>query len=49
MNFQIDGKKKLISALKDFNNHNKIVKEGSQIPNIIDEHFATVRNRLANN
>ena len=52
MNFYIDGKKnnlKVISALKDFNNRNKIIKEGSRIPNIINEHFATVGNRLANN
>ena len=51
MDFYINGKKNLtvISALKGFNNHNKIVKEGSRIPNIIDKHFATVRNRLANN
>ena len=40
---------KVISALKDFNNRNKIIKEGSRIPNIINEHFATVGNRLANN
>ena len=39
---------KVISALKDFNNRNKIVKEGSRIPNIINEHFAKVGNRLAN-
>ena len=47
MNFYIDGKKnlKVISALKDFNNRNKIIKEGSRIPNIINEHFATVGNR----
>ena len=37
---------KVISALKDFNNCNKIVREGSRIPNIINEHFATVGNRL---
>ena len=51
MNFYIDGKKKLktISALKDFNNRNKIVKDGSRIPNILNEHFATVGNRLASN
>ena len=51
MNFHIDGKKnlKVISALKDFNNRNKIIREGSQIRNIINEHFATVGNRLANN
>ena len=40
---------KVISALNDFNNRNKIIKEGSRIPNIINEHFATVGNRLANN
>ena len=40
---------KAISALKDFNNRNKIVKDGSRIPNILNEHFATVGNRLANN
>ena len=47
MNFYIDGKKnlKVISALKDFNNRNKIIKEGSRTPNIINEHFATVGNR----
>ena len=40
---------KVISALKDFNNRNKIVKLGSRIPDIINEHFATVAgNRLAN-
>ena len=39
---------KVISALKYFNNRNKIVKEGSRIPNINNEHFATVGNRLAN-
>ena len=38
---------KAISALKDFKNRNKIVKDGSWIPNIISEHFATVGNRLA--
>ena len=40
---------KVISALKDLNNRNKIVKEGSRILNIINKHFATVGNRLANN
>ena len=38
---------KAISALKDFNNRNKIVKDGSRIPNIINENFAVVGNRLA--
>ena len=37
-----------VSALKDFNNRNKIVEEGSRIPDIINEHFATVGNKLAN-
>ena len=50
MNFYIDGKNlKVISALKDFNNRNKIVKDGSRIPNILNEYFATVGNRLASN
>ena len=44
VNFYIDG-----SALKDFNDRNKIVKASSQISNISNEHFATVENRLANN
>ena len=39
---------KAISALKDFNNRNKIVKDGSRISNILNEHFATVGNKLAN-
>ena len=38
---------KLITALKDPNNGNKIVKEPSQIPNILNEQFASVGNRLA--
>ena len=38
----------VISAVKDFNNRNKVVKEGSRIPNIIYKHLATVGNRLAN-
>jgi len=37
---------KVMSALKDFNNRNKIVKEGSWMPNIINEHFRIVGNRL---
>lgn len=40
---------KVISSLKDCNNRNKIVKEGSRLPIIINEQFATVGNRLANN
>ena len=40
---------KAISTLKDFNNRNKIVKDGSRISNILYEHFATVGDRLANN
>ena len=35
-------------CLKDFNNRNKIVKDGLRIPNISNGHFATVGNRLAN-
>ena len=30
-----------ISALNDFNSRNKIVKDGLQIPSILNEHFAT--------
>ena len=49
MNFNIDGKKlKSHICLKDFNNRHKIVKDGSRILNIINGHFATVGNRLAN-
>ena len=40
-------KTKLITSLEDPNNCNKIVKEPSQIPNILNEHFASVGNRLA--
>ena len=38
---------KNISKLKDLTNEGKIVKEASQIPNILNKHFATVGNRLA--
>ena len=38
---------KNISKLKDLTNKGKIVKEASQIPNILNKHFATVGNRLA--
>ena len=38
---------RIISALKD-NNH-KMVTEASQIPKILNKHFATVGNRLASN
>ena len=40
---------KVISAQKDFNSRNKIVKEGSRIPNVINKHLATAGNRPANN
>ena len=40
---------KNISKLKDLTNKGKIVKEASQIPNILNKHFATVGNRLASN
>ena len=39
----------VISAQKDFNSRNKIVKEGSRIPNVINKHLATAGNRPANN
>lgn len=38
---------KLITALKDTNNGNVIVKEHSQIPYILNEHFASVETMLA--
>ena len=37
---------KLITALKEPNNGNNIMEEPSQIPNILNEHFASVGNRL---
>ena len=39
---------KTITAIKDPNNKNKLVKDSSHIPNIVNEHFASVRSRLAN-
>ena len=39
----------LYLSLKDFNNRTKIAKDGSRILNILNEHFATIGNRLANN
>lgn len=39
---------KTITAIKDPNNKNKLVKDSSDIPNIVNEHFASVGSRLAN-
>jgi hypothetical protein len=38
---------KTISSLKDPNNNGKVINEASQIPHIINQHFATVRSKLA--
>lgn len=38
---------KAITALKDLKNNNKLLKEASQFPNILNEHFASVGNMLA--
>ena len=38
---------KLITALKDPNNNNKVTKKPSRIPNILNDHFASVGNKLA--
>ena len=39
---------KLICALKDFKNNNKVSHDPTCIPNILNEHFATVAQKLAN-
>ena len=41
-------KSKSISALKDFKNNNDVSRDPTRIPNILDEHFATVGQKLAN-
>ena len=41
-------KSKSISALKDFKNNNEVSRDLTRIPNILDEHFATVGQKLAN-
>jgi len=41
-------KSKLISALKDFQNNNEVSRDPSCIPNILNDHFATVEQILAN-
>ena len=38
---------KTITAIKDPNNKNKLVKDSSHIPNIVNEHFASVGSKLA--
>ena len=40
-------KTKIITAIKDPNKSNKIVKEPSQVANILNDHFSSVGNRLA--
>ena len=39
---------KTITAIKDPDNKNKLVKDSSHIPNIVNEHFASAGSRLAN-
>ena len=41
-------KSKSISALKDFKNNNEVSRDPTRIPNILNEHFATVEQKLAN-
>ena len=40
-------KTKIITAIKDPNKGKKIVKEPSQVANILNDHFSSVGNRLA--
>ena len=42
-------KSKSISALKDFKNNNEVSRDPTRIPNILNEHFATVGQKLAIN
>ena len=39
---------KPILSLKDPKRNNKIIKDQSQFPNILNEHFSTIGNKLAN-
>ena len=41
-------KSKSISLLKDFKNNNEVSRDPTRIPNILNEHFATVGQKLAN-
>ena len=38
----------LICAVKDFRNNNEVSRDPTCIPNILNEHFATVGQKLAN-
>ena len=40
-------KTKTINILKDYQNHNNITHDMTRIPNILNDHFATVGQRLA--
>ena len=40
-------KTKSINALKDYKNYNKVTRDLTRIPNILNNHFATVGQRLA--
>ena len=40
-------KTKIVTAIKDINKSNKIVKEPPQVANILNDHFSSVGNRLA--
>ena len=40
-------KTKIITAIKDLNKSKKIVKEPSQVTNILNDHFSSMGNRLA--
>ena len=39
--------RKILTAIKDPNNKHKLVKDSSHIPNIVNEHFASVGSKLA--
>ena len=45
--FRLKNNLKTITAIKDPNNKNKLVKDSSHIPNIVNEHFASVVSKLA--
>ena len=40
-------KTKIITAIKDLNKGNEIVKEPPQVANILNDHFSSMGNRLA--
>ena len=45
--FRCKNNLKTITAINDPNNKNKLVKHSSNIPNIVNEHFASVGSKLA--